>query len=258
MDDGLKTVWQIEPHTIAKHMILKNYLQAWFRIMGAYNEKIVFMDGYAGPGEYSKGEEGSPIIALKEAMDYLDSCEKNGWKKPEIVFLFIEQDKDRFSTLETKIREMKLPKELKVSLENSSFEVITKDILSYLENEQVKLAPSFIFIDPFGYNLPFELIQRLMKYEKCEVFINFMYEFINRFIQRDGQDSVMTRLFGTDDWKKINFDELTSPKRKEAIHNLYKEQLEKHAASFVRSFEMRGKKNTTKYFLFMERTTKKD
>ena len=29
-----KILWEIEPHTLAKHEILKNYLQAWFLILG--------------------------------------------------------------------------------------------------------------------------------------------------------------------------------------------------------------------------------
>ena len=59
-----KTIWQLEHHTRAKHEILKRYLQAWMVILsqGKFSE-ILYIDGFAGPGEYDRGEVGSPIIA---------------------------------------------------------------------------------------------------------------------------------------------------------------------------------------------------
>jgi len=61
------TIWPIEPHTSAKHQILRKYLDAWLPILGRHNSRIVYIDGFAGPGEYSGGEPGSPIIALEAA-----------------------------------------------------------------------------------------------------------------------------------------------------------------------------------------------
>ena len=61
------TIWPIEPHTCAKHQILRKYLDAWLPILGTYNKRIVYIDGFAGPGEYKGGEPGSPIIALEAA-----------------------------------------------------------------------------------------------------------------------------------------------------------------------------------------------
>src|SRR5215475_1669133 len=61
------TIWPIEPHTSAKHQILRNYLDAWLPILGKYNRRIVYIDGFSGPGEYAGGEPGSPIIALEAA-----------------------------------------------------------------------------------------------------------------------------------------------------------------------------------------------
>ena len=61
------TVWELEDHTAAKHEILRRYLAAWFPILSSsgYNRRGLFIDGFAGPGIYSKGELGSPIIALR-------------------------------------------------------------------------------------------------------------------------------------------------------------------------------------------------
>ena len=79
--------WDIKPHTEAKHAILKRYLQAWVPILTQGNfPEILYVDGFAGPGRYSKGEDGSPIIALKEALKFKDKI------KSKITFLFIEKN----------------------------------------------------------------------------------------------------------------------------------------------------------------------
>ena len=67
------TIWPIEPHTSAKHQILRKYLDAWLPILGTYNKRIVYIDGFSGPGEYTGGEPGSPIIALEAARTH--QCE---------------------------------------------------------------------------------------------------------------------------------------------------------------------------------------
>src|ERR1700676_263902 len=82
MSDTLPTTWHADPHTLAKHAILQRYLQAWFPILSrqasalsrkyrdVLSREILFIDGFAGPGEYTNGKEGSPVIALKAALDH--------------------------------------------------------------------------------------------------------------------------------------------------------------------------------------------
>lgn len=250
MSKTKRIVWELEPHTEAKHLILRNYLRAWFPIMGSSNDHLLFIDGYSGPGQYKNGEDGSPIIAIKEALNYYENCKKHNWKKPQISFIFIEQDKEICTHLLNKIKSISLPKEIRIKIVNSNFLKVIEDMVNYFEENKAILAPAFIFIDPFGYDLRFELVAKLMNNPKCEVFINFMYEFINRFITRDKQQAIMGRLFGSEEWKNLKLEDKEPSERKEAIHELYKYQLETHAAKYVRSFEMKGKKNSTKYFLF--------
>jgi hypothetical protein len=59
------TRWPLAPHTKIKHEILKRYLNAWLPILGSWAGRVVFIDGFAGPGRYSGGEPGSPVIALQ-------------------------------------------------------------------------------------------------------------------------------------------------------------------------------------------------
>ncbi|TET39643.1 MAG: three-Cys-motif partner protein TcmP, partial [Dehalococcoidia bacterium] len=68
------TIWAIEPHTEAKHKILRYYLSAWFPILATTQNRLLYVDGFAGPGEFYKKDgslvDGSPIIALKVARDH--------------------------------------------------------------------------------------------------------------------------------------------------------------------------------------------
>src|SRR6266436_4617700 len=84
-----RTIWELEPHTRAKHEILKRYLQAWMVILsqGRFPE-ILYIDGFAGPGEYAAGEVGSPIIALDTALGYRSPL------TAKVHFLFVEKDDD--------------------------------------------------------------------------------------------------------------------------------------------------------------------
>jgi hypothetical protein len=71
--EALETVWEMEPHTQAKHDILSGYLSAWLPIMSKYNERLVYVDGFAGPGVYTNGEPGSPIIFGHSWITYSES-----------------------------------------------------------------------------------------------------------------------------------------------------------------------------------------
>ena len=58
-----QTLWPLEPQTLGKHLVLRNYLNGWFPILGRWNDRLLFVDGFAGPGEYDGGEKGSPCCA---------------------------------------------------------------------------------------------------------------------------------------------------------------------------------------------------
>src|SRR2546427_8646756 len=105
MAKKLPTVWDLDPHSEAKHIILRRYLQAWLPIMTRWNGRVLYIDGFAGPGIYSKGEDGSPIIALKEAIRHHFPI------KSHIVFLFIEADPIRKDVLEKQVNALTIPKD---------------------------------------------------------------------------------------------------------------------------------------------------
>lgn len=239
------TIWKLDPHTEAKHIILRKYLNAWLPIMSHGNKKIIYIDGFAGPGEYIGGEDGSPIIAIKAVMEHVAMPTIN------IRMLFIEPKQERCDFLAKKISSMAIPANIKIDYSCDTFEKSLNKLLDYMEKEKASLAPAFVFIDPFGYTgMPMKLIARIMNHPKCEVLINFMFEEINRFISLSNQHDNLCNIFGTDEWKKVLL--IKEPRaRANFLHGLYTQQLEQYAKiQFVRSFKMINKSNKEDYFLF--------
>jgi len=244
------TTWPLEPHTRAKHEILRRYLQAWTPILSASGVPLIlYIDGFAGPGRYDGGEDGSPVIALKAALQHKSRIQG------EVRFLFIEDDRDRAEILEKIVGEIERPQNFKTKVDARSFEDATAEMLGWCRSKKQSLPPTFAFVDPFGWKVPFELVREVLSYPKCEVLVNFMYEEINRFLGHPDQEGNLDRLFGTTEWRAIVA--LVGPQpRRQAIHDLYLRQLGS-AAKFVRSFEMRNDKDVTDYFLFFATNSRK-
>ncbi len=239
-----ETLWEIEPHTKAKHEILRRYLGAWFPILGSKLPRIVYIDGFCGPGRYLGGEDGSPVIALKEAL-----------KQPvlatsEVSFLFIDARADRIMHLENELSSFKIPSNFHVNPIINEFDSTLTGILNDLQAKGHQLAPTFAFIDPFGFTgAPFSVVERLLCNPRTEVFINIMIEFVNRFAEHPTPaiQQHIKNLLGASD-VEIN-EVINSQDRKLAFRQLYQKKLHKHA-KFVRFFEMYDNGGNLIYYLF--------
>lgn len=186
------TIWDLEPHSRAKHEILRRYMQAWMAILGqsGYPE-LVYIDGFAGPGRYSRGEDGSPIIALKVAVD------RQARIGATITFLFVEDREDRASVLGQIVDEIERPRRFSVRVAGTTFEQAVGSFLDEHDRKGQRPPPIFAFIDPFGWSgVPFGLVRRIMSFTSCECLITFMYEEINRFIGNPQQESNFEAFFG--------------------------------------------------------------
>ncbi len=239
-----ETVWELAPHTKAKHKILENYLKPWFPIMGRYNRRILYIDGFAGPGEYSQGEIGSPIIAINIAKNHIIELRTN------INFIFIEKDEKRCNHLSSILKQIDLPENFQCQVIYDSFTNQMDKIFNLLDEQEKCIAPSFFLIDPFGYShTPLDIIKRIMKNKKCEILFTFVYDSISRFINIENNAAYFDELFGTPEWK--NEKEIQDPQQKKVfLTNLYINQLHNEAKiRYVRSFEMFNKHNHTVYYL---------
>ncbi len=250
MPDTDKTVWPIKLHTKAKHQILEGYLNRWMPILAGTVPKLVYLDGFAGPGVYSDDEPGSPVIALTAAKEHSLA---HRFKK--IVFWFIEDDPARAKMLEKTLRDKfpDLPEKFPYTVETSEFSIGLKKTLDKIEADGENLAPTLAFIDPFGFSkIPMDLIKRMLRYDKCEVLITFMSSYILRF-HDEKKESALDELYGTPEWRKIL--DMDNPEEKEKfVVDLYVRQLEQAGTKFHRTFKMIGKNNQPLYYLVFATT----
>jgi len=137
-----ETLWERGPHTEGKHLVLRGYLDAWLPILGSWSGRILFIDGFAGPGEYEGGEDGSPIIALKALIEHHHQKTISA----EVVFVFIETDSSRAEHLESLVEELRpeLPPNAKISVVQGMFDRSMTDVLDALDEQKASLAPALV------------------------------------------------------------------------------------------------------------------
>ena len=242
-----ETIWDAEPHTIAKHRLLQKYLGGWLPTISSWNKRVLFIDGFSGPGEYAGGEEGSPIIALRSLLEHT-YFEK--MSKTEFVFIFIDKDAHRIEYLEQVAipRLGQLPANVRVECGVGSFDAEMGGLLDSVEDAGKNLAPAFAFVDPFGFSdTPMEVIGRILAHKRSEVLVTVMLEPVNRFLEHPSEKIAAhyDGLFGDSGWRDL----LDTDNRIEALGNFYADQLRKRA-EYVWSFRMLDQGNRPIYDLF--------
>jgi three-Cys-motif partner protein len=240
------TIWPLDPHSKVKHVILRRHLDAWLPIMTRSFPKLLYVDGFAGPGIYETGEPGSPVIALRAAI--FNKALKAKPPDCELGFLFIEERADRASRLKDEVKKVTaaepLPRWVKYYVAEGEFEAV---MTSRFDHWSLRgRRPMFVFIDPFGYSgLPMLLIKRIACVPHSECLITFTYKSINRWaIHGDPQrEEHLDALFGTPNWRVYRGDEA-------GMVDLYRRQLLAEGGfRYNCTFKMKDRLGVTEYFL---------
>ena len=206
----------------------------------------MFVDAFAGPGEYKNGELGSPVIALNALAEHSSQNMMTG----QMDYVFIEERADRFVHLEDVIdrqrRTGSIPSICRIGMFNDKFAHVLPKLLASIRSER---TPTFVMIDPFGITgVGMELIRDLMDYPSTEVYVSFMYEFMNRFKGHPNFEPHLDDLFGCPDWRQ-GIDMPEGKARKSFFYGLYRKQLKLSGARHVLNFEL-YEGNQLKYALF--------
>ena len=188
------TLWPRDDHTEGKHLVLEEYLKAWFPILMP-NGRILFVDGFAGPGEYTDGEEGSPVVAMRVLAEHAATI------RAEVVFVFIEKQRLNISTWHG---ESVAPEACLRKHEGPRAERLVRvphaDVLQELDDQKKRMA-ALVMMDPFGIkDIPLSVIRGILGNRQCEVYVTFMWEEMNRFLTTTEFEPHMDAMFGTDAW----------------------------------------------------------
>jgi three-Cys-motif partner protein len=229
------TIWPLDEHTRGKHLVLRRYLHAWFPILGLTRGRILFVDGFAGPGTYEGGDPGSPLIALEAFLSHPSRNKMSA----QVVFRFIEANQRRADHLKALVEIYRpFPTNCDVAVRCGPFESTMTESLDAIDRDGAQLAPSFVMIDPFGVSgVPLEVIQRIMAHPSCEIYFSFMIEAINRFRVQPEFDRHLDALFGCEDWRS-GITMADGPLRKHFFYELYERQLRLAGAKQVIRFEL--------------------
>ena len=226
-----EAVWALEPHSVGKHHLLRGYLPLWLKILGTWHGDLVLYDGFAGPGEYKDGEEGSPIIMLRAAEGYIR-------QKPEarVHCTFVENRRDRFEHLGRLISDLSLPSNINVRCLQGEFAAEVPETLRSIARHQndVGPVPSFFMIDPFGIKgVPFSVFRGLLALEKSECLFTFMWDAILRYREHPSFEEYMLELFEDSEWRG-----LSSEKPQEYIYSRFEQLLRDAGAKYVLVFDL--------------------
>ncbi len=255
MSDTLP-IWVGSAHTFAKHRILEMYLKAWMPIMSRQSHKLgiskaelLFVDGFAGPGHYAGGEDGSPILAIKLVLSH-----SHDFHVP-ISFLFIEENPERHFALSNAIeqyrKEMDKSSRIKsTNVKKGNCEEVLNQVLDEYEKNRHKIGPAFFFLDQFGFSsVSMELIHRIMTQRQCEIFSYLNWDHMNRFLIDSTKWPSLDRTFGGPEWREAL--ELETYKRSVFILKTYRAALKEKAGSrYVWHFAMCDANGKLLYWLF--------
>ena len=233
-----------------KHRLIREYLNGWYPKLGSWSGRILYFDTHAGRGEHAGGQSGSPVIALRTLLDH----NAREWilSKSEARFFFIEENSGNVEFLRKAVRDVgPLPERMFVNVSaGNCFETLNEE-LDRLDGTRQKLAPAFVFVDPYGFTLPCETLRRLLEAGQVELFVNIIWRelFMGIGKAQDEPDSVwpgkMTLIFGSDVWKHVDRDAPVEDRENQVIEMLSAA----YGAKWATSMRMLHDNKSTRYLL---------
>jgi three-Cys-motif partner protein len=192
--------WILEEHTERKHRVLTYYLGIWSQILGKPFANLVYWDFFAGRGDYSEGEPGSPLLAMDISKKRFEKGNSQG-RPITLTCVFIEKDKKCFYYLRDLLRDLYPDLEgTRWYLFNGDCQEVYNKLQTSEENSIFrKRVPHFFFLDPYGLIIPLDMIKQLMTGTSREVMLTFMAQFVHRFAVDHTQEKNLKDLFGVDD-----------------------------------------------------------
>jgi three-Cys-motif partner protein len=206
--------------TYAKHFFLEQYLERVAYHIGFFRPDFVYVDCFSGPWR-SEGDDYSDtsfMIAVEKLRAVRTGLSAAG-KQPQVRCLFIESDPARYRQLVAATEKVT---DMTVHTIQGEFESSIPEILRF-----VGTSFALFFIDPTGWTgFGLKQIQPILKHQRCEVLINFMFDHINRFLEDPRPETAATfdELFGGPGWEAALNE---SGDREQSIVDLYCERLRK-------------------------------
>lgn len=221
--------YQDREQTLAKHFLLKSYLQALaFKILRFSD--LTYVDGFSGPWKTQTENfaDSSFMIAIAALKDAQQKIFEATGKRRRVRCFFSEKNPDAFAKLQTAVQPFHQPQEgFEIKTYCGEFVSAVADIKGF-----VGTSFALIFIDPTGWTgYPLDKIKSLFAPRLCEVIINFMYGHVSRFIESDDAPTIesLNPILGGTGWRSRLDPSLP---RGDALMKLFRDSL-KAAGNFT-------------------------
>ena len=230
-----------------KHQLIREYLNGWFPMLGSWAGRILYLDTHAGRGRHATGAYGSPLVALHTLLEH--AFREKVFGKCEVVFSFIEVDEENCRALKSEIEKIgPLPKQVKLEIDCADCFQTLESIIESMEKSGSKLAPAFIFVDPYGFKVSGAVLRRLMNSGRVELFVNVIWRELSMALAQGPSSPGMARtldfIFDGDDWRQLVG--LPFEEQAQACVNLLQRKIGAQWATHIR---MLGNNGVTRYML---------
>ena len=225
-------LWERDPHTAAKHTLLRRYMSAWFPIMAKQfrDTGITLFDGFAGPGNYTNAHDSSPVIAMEQALR--SEVTRYG---TQTRLVFVEEHLGRsehlLNLLDARFPLATRPPGLVVRVHRGECGDLYEQAIAEVGGWD---GPVFANLDGWGVDTDYEIVQRIAQQQSSEVLVTFEDQFFIRFAK--GEQEAGERVFGHSDWRRV--DRLPTAEKKPFLLELYREGLYSAGFPYVLTFEM--------------------
>jgi len=172
-----------------KTAIVSKYFWSWSKIImpQARENKIAYLDLFAGPGRYEDGTKSTPLIILEKAIQDQQMSQM-------LVTVFNDKDSNNAQALQKAIDAIPEIEKLKFKPEVRNKEVGSERVKEF---SSVELVPTLFFVDPWGYKgLSLQLVNSVLKDWGCDCIFFFNYNRINMGLTNPVVHEHMAALFG--------------------------------------------------------------
>lgn len=239
--------WPCAEHTGAKHDIYRRYLERWFPILLAGSNaypSVTYAEGFAGPGIYSGGEPGSPVIAIRALVDKVPAT------KGIARFVFIDDDQRCVDMLRKTLQEAfpDRPRSEVAMPVTMGKGTCADDLEAALDRMDAWGQPIFANLDSWGNApVPFRLLKRLAANVSTEVIVTLLPQHFVRFVSNLGEAG--DDVFGGDPrWRDV----VNLPPAAKSRHILtcYRQALQAAGFPYLLDFELVPRNGQPLYLVF--------
>lgn len=183
-----------------KAEIVTKYFLVWSKVIistqkrHSAENRVGYIDLFAGPGRYRDGAASTPILILQEAIKDPDLRER-------LVAIFNDKDENNTNSLREAIAAVPGIEGLKYAPNIWTGEVGDEIVKTFASR---KMVSTFLFVDPFGYKgLSLQLVNSVLKDWGSDCVFFFNYNRINMGLNNEAVLPHMEALFGPQRTKSL-------------------------------------------------------